>query len=409
MPTALEIDKYADLIVRTAIRVQPGQELWINAPIHEPELVRGVVRRAYGEGAKRVHVEWRDEQVTKLGYLLAPDEAFEEYPAWRAQAVTRLAEQGGAYLFIESDDPELLKEANPKRISDYAKVSSAALASWRKYMSSKRMSWSIVAVPSEGWAKRVFPELDVPEAVEALWQAILSSVRVDRDDPVAAWEEHNQALLAKRAYLNGKQYKKLHYRAPGTDLVVALPERHLWNGGLSTNERGVLFNPNVPTEEVYTAPHWEGTNGTVKSTKPLSYRGTLIDGFSLTFENGRVVDFQADTGYESLKTMLELDDRSRYLGEAALVPHRSPISDSNLIFYNTLFDENASNHLALGNAYPTCVEGGVSLSKDELLAAGLNQSMLHVDFMIGSADMDIDGIDAEGRAEPIFRGGNWAF
>ncbi|RUS42424.1 aminopeptidase [Cohnella sp. AR92] len=409
MPTTVDLEKYADLIVRTAVQIQQGQTLWVNAPIHIPELVRLVVKRAYEVGAKQVHVEWRDEEITKLTYSLAPDEAFQEYPAWRAQAMTELAENGDAYLLIKSDDPEMLKGIDPKRISDYSRVSSAALSTWRKYMSSKRVTWSIVAAPSANWAKLVFPDLDSDAAVEALWEAIFRAVRVKTDDPVAAWAEHNRTLLAKRAYLNAKQYKKLHYRAPGTDLVIGLPENHLWNGGISTNERGTTFNPNVPTEEVYTAPHREGTNGTVRSTKPLSYQGNLIENFSLTFENGLVVDFQAAKGYETLKAMLDLDNNSRYLGEAALVPHQSPISESNIIFFNTLFDENASNHLALGNAYPTCVEGGPAMTREELIEAGLNQSILHVDFMVGSAEMDIDGITADGKIEPVFRQGNWAF
>ncbi|EFM10698.1 peptidase M29 aminopeptidase II [Paenibacillus curdlanolyticus YK9] len=409
MPTTADLEKYADLIVRTAVHIQRGQVLWINAPIHTPDLVRLIVKRAYEEGAKRVHVEWQDEQLTKLTYGLAPDEAFEQYPAWRAQAMNELAEQGGAYLFIKSDDPELLKDINPKRLSDYSRVSSAALATFRKYMSSKRMTWSIVAAPSDNWAKLVFPALDTHAAVEALWEAIFRAVRVKLDDPVHAWAEHNSFLLAKRAYLDAKQYKKLHYRAPGTDLVIELPDNHLWNGGISKNEQGNTFNPNVPTEEVYTAPHRNGTHGVVRSTKPLSYQGNLIENFSLTFADGRVVDFQAEKGYESLKAMLDLDEHSRYLGEAALVPHRSPISDSNIIFFNTLFDENASNHLALGNAYPTCVQGGAAMTREELEQAGLNQSILHVDFMIGSAEMDIDGITRDGKAEPVFRKGNWAF
>ncbi|MBB6635744.1 aminopeptidase [Cohnella thailandensis] len=409
MPTTTELEKYADLIVRTAVNIQKGQDLWINAPIHQPELARLVVKRAYEVGAKNVHVEWRDEHISKLTYGLAPDEAFESYPAWRVQAMDELAEKGGAYLLIKSDDPELLKGINPKRIADYSRVSSAALVNWRNYTSSKRVSWSIAAAPSDNWAKLVFPELDTEAAVEALWQAIFRAVRVDRDDPVAAWEEHNNTLLSKRAYLDAKQYKKLHYRAPGTDLIIELPENHLWNGGISKNERGGTFNPNIPTEEVYTAPHRLGTSGVVRSTKPLSYQGNLIENFSLTFENGRVVDFQAEKGYDSLKEMLDLDATSRYLGEVALVPHQSPISESNIIFFNTLYDENASNHLALGNAYPTCVEGGTTMSREELEQAGLNQSFLHVDFMVGSAEMDIDGITKDGRAEPVFRKGNWAF
>ncbi|RED52818.1 aminopeptidase [Cohnella lupini] len=409
MPTVVDLEKYADLIVRTASNIQPGQDLWINAPIHLPELVRLIVKRAYEVGAKRVHVEWQDEQITKLTYGLAPDEAFKQYPTWRAQAMTDLAEQGGAYLLIKTDDPELLMDIDPKRIADYSRISSAALAIFRKYMSSKRMTWSIVAAPSDNWAKLVFPELDTQSAVEALWEAIFHAVRVKQDNPVQAWEEHNNTLLSKRAYLDGKQYKKLHYRAPGTDLIIELPDNHLWNGGISNNEHGNTFNPNVPTEEVYTAPHRDGTHGVVRSTKPLSHQGNLIENFSLTFENGRVVDFEAEKGYDSLKAMLDLDNDSRYLGEVALVPHRSPISDSNIVFFNTLFDENASNHLALGNAYPTCVEGGTTMSREELEQVGLNQSILHVDFMIGSAEMDIDGITKDGQVEPVFRNGNWAF
>jgi len=409
MPKLEDLEKYADLIVRTAVHIQPGQDLWINAPIHLPELVRLIVKRAYEVGAKQVHVDWRDEQLTRLTYSLAPEEAFEQYPAWRVQAMNEIAEQGGAYLMIKSDDPELLKGIDPKRVADYSRVSSAALINWRKYISSKRISWSIVAAPSDNWAKLVFPELDTHEAVEALWEAIFKAIRVKQEDPVQAWEEHNNNLLAKRAYLEAKQYKKLHYRAPGTDLYIELPDNHLWNGGISKNERGNTFNPNIPTEEVYTAPRKDGTSGTVRSTKPLSYQGNLIENFCLTFEKGRVVDFQAEKGYDSLKEMLDLDSSSRYLGEAALVPHHSPISDANIIFFNTLFDENASNHLALGNAYPTCVEGGTTMSREELEQAGLNQSFLHVDFMIGSAEMDIDGITEDGQAEPVFRKGNWAF
>lgn len=409
MPTIDYLEKYADLIVRTAVHIQRGQSLWINAPIHVPELVRLIVKRAYEVGAKQVHVEWRDEQVTKLTYELAPDEAFEQYPAWRAQAMTSLAEQGDAYLLIHSEDPELLKDISPERIKQYSRVSSAALATFRAYMSSKRMTWSIVAAPSDGWAKLVFPQLDAAAAVEALWDTIFRIVRVDQADPVLAWERHNDNLLAKRSYLDGKQYKKLHYRAPGTDLTIELPDNHRWNGGISWNEQGNTFNPNVPTEEVYTAPSRGGTSGVVRSTKPLSYQGNLIENFSLTFESGRVVHFEAEKGRDSLQAMLDLDNHSRYLGEAALVPHHSPISDSNIIFFNTLFDENASNHLALGNAYPTCVEGGAAMTKEQLEQAGLNQSILHVDFMIGSADMDIDGITADGQREAVFRKGNWAF
>ncbi|WP_136607883.1 aminopeptidase [Paenibacillus dokdonensis] len=403
------LEKYAELAIKTAVNIQPGQSLWINAPIHTPEFVRMITEHAYKVGAKLVHIEWQDEISTQIKYHLAPDEAFEEYPLWRAQAVQQFAENGGAFLFIESSNPELLKGVDPQRVAANSKAAGTALAKWREYMSANKMTWSIIGVPSTGWAKLVFPELDEDAAVQALWEAIFKASRVDQDHPVQAWQEHNATLHDKRAYLNSKQYKKLHYRAPGTDLTVELPANHIWSGGTAVNEAKNLFNPNVPTEEVFTSPHREGTHGVVRSSKPLSYQGNLIENFSLTFEDGKVIDFEAEKGYESLKAMLGMDEAARYLGEAALVPHHSPISESNLIFFNTLYDENASNHLALGSAFPTCLEGGLSMSREELDQAGLNHSIIHVDFMIGSAEMDIDGITQDGQIEPVFRNGNWAF
>lgn len=404
-----QLEKYAELAIKTAVNIQPGQSLWINAPIHTPEFVRMITEHAYKAGAKLVHIEWQDEISTQIKYHLAPDETFEEYPLWRAQAVQEFAENGGAFLFIESSNPELLKGVDPKRVAANSKAAGTALAKWREYMSANKMTWSIIGVPSKGWAKLVFPDLEADAAVQALWEAIFKASRVDQDNPVQAWQEHNATLHDKRSYLNSKQYKKLHYRAPGTDLTIELPDNHIWSGGTAVNEAKNPFNPNVPTEEVFTSPHREGTHGVVRSSKPLSYQGNLIENFSLTFENGKVIDFEAEKGYESLKSMLGMDEAARYLGEAALVPHHSPISESNLIFFNTLYDENASNHLALGSAFPTCLEGGLSMSREELDQAGLNHSIIHVDFMIGSAEMDIDGITQDGQVEPVFRNGNWAF
>lgn len=403
------LEKYAELAVHVAVHIQPGQSLWISAPIHVPEFVRMITKQAYQAGAKLVHIEWQDEISTQLKYHLAPDEAFQEYPVWRAKWVQEFAENDGAFLFIESANPELLKGVDPKRISAHSKAASAALSKWREYMSASKMTWSIIGVPSEAWAKLVFPDLAPEAAVEELWEAIFQTARVSGGDPIQAWNEHNANLRSKREYLNRKQYKQLHYKAPGTDLLIELPEHHVWNGGTARNEAGNEFNPNVPTEEVFTSPRRGGTRGTVRSTKPLSYQGNLIENFSLTFEDGKVVDFTAEKGYEFLKGMLDMDASARYLGEAALVPHHSPISETGLIFFNTLFDENASNHLALGEAFPTCIENGTSLTREELDRAGLNHSMIHVDFMIGSADMDIDGITADGQREPVFRKGNWAF
>jgi aminopeptidase len=403
------LEKYAELAVKIALNIQPGQTLWIFAPIHVPHLVRLIVKNAYEAGAKNVHIEWVDEICTRLKYTLAPDDSFDNYPLWRARAVEELAEENGAYLHIESSDPENLKGVDIKRIAAYSKAAGAALANWREYMSSYKMTWSIIAAPSAGWAKKVFPAMNEEDAVSALWDAIFKATRVDQENPVQAWTEHNATFRDKRDFLNQKQYKKLHYRAPGTELTVELPNDHLWRGGAASSGEGISFNPNVPTEEVFTSPKKEGTHGFVSSSKPLTYQGNLIENFTLKFENGRIVDYQAEKGHEALQTMIEMDEGSHYLGEVALVPHHSPISNSNLIFFNTLFDENASNHFALGMGFPTCIQNGTSMSKVELEKAGLNDSIIHVDFMIGSSQMDIDGETVDGQLEPIFRNGNWAF
>jgi aminopeptidase len=403
------LEKYAELTVKVGLNIQAGQTLWINAPIIAPELVRSISRKAYEAGALDVHVEWYDDTLTQLKYKLAPQEAFERYPSWRVAAVEEIAENDGAYLLIDARNPELLKEADPRRLAAFAKATGQALVKFREHMSSDKFAWSIIGAASPDWARMVFPDLEEARAVEALWDAIFRTARVDGEDPVRNWQEHNAELLRKRDYLNGKRYTKLHYRAPGTELTVELPPGHLWCGGSAETEKGIIFNPNMPTEEVFTSPVKQGTNGTVQSTKPLSYQGNLIENFKLTFENGRVTAYEAERGYEILKNLIELDDGSHYLGEIALVPHRSPISETNLIFFNTLYDENASNHLAIGQAFFFCLEGGKSMPQEERQAAGLNVSATHVDFMIGSPDMDIDGETLDGTREPVFRQGNWAF
>jgi aminopeptidase len=265
----------------------------------------------------------------------------------------------------------------------------------------------MVSIPTPEWSAKVFPELDEETRVAKLWELIFKLTRVDGDNPVEAWKQHIDQLSEKKNLLNAKKYSKLHFKAPGTDLLVDLAEKHQWVSASSFNEKGTLYVPNLPTEEVFTMPNRNGVNGTVTSTKPLSYNGTLIKGFTFTFEEGKIVKATAEQGEEVLQRLLDMDEGARYLGEVALVPHDSPISNSNLIYYNTLFDENASCHLAIGNAYPFCLEGGTAMSKEELIAQGANISFTHVDFMIGSAEMDIDGITEDGSREPLFRQGNW--
>ncbi|RCX23613.1 aminopeptidase [Fontibacillus phaseoli] len=404
-----KLQKYAELAVKIGANVQPGQNLIVVATVDSAELVRLIVKKAYEAGARFVKVNWSDDTVTRLRYELAADESFLDDPKWYAGEMLEYVENGAAVLHVISSDPDLLTGVDPERITNHQKTYGKAMSKYREMQMSDKFSWSIVAVPSKTWAAKVFP--DVPEAqqVDALWEAIFRTVRIDQPDPIAAWREHIANLTEKSEYLNSKRYKKLHYVAPGTDLTIELPKGHLWVAAESINAQGNTFLANLPTEEVFTAPLKTGVNGTVSSTKPLSYNGNIIDRFKLTFENGRIVGYAAEVGEATLKQLVELDEGSHYLGEVALVPHGSPISQSGILFYNTLFDENASNHLAIGNAYAFNLEGGKSMNSEELKQHGLNASFAHEDFMVGSAEMDIFGITEDGKEEQIFSKGNWAF
>lgn len=402
------LEKYAALAVHTGVSIQKGQTLLINAPLTAAEFVHKIARKAYGAGAKHVHVEWNDEQLTRIKYEDAPEEAFHEFPLWKARGLEEMAESGAAFLTIYAPNPELLKGIDPARISAANKASAVALEKYRSYLMADKACWSLISIPTAAWAEKVFPGLDTEEAMEKLWDVIFTIVRIDKDNPIKAWKEHNGSLERMVTYLNSKRYKQLVYEAPGTNLTIDLVDDHIWVGGGATSEGGVRFNPNMPTEEVFTMPHKDGANGTVRSTKPLNYAGNIIDNFTLTFEKGKIVEYSAETGYETLKHLLETDEGALRLGEVALVPHDSPISNSNLIFYNTLFDENASCHLALGRAYPTNIKGGTQMPEAELNERGANNSLVHVDFMIGSAELNIDGVTEDGKREAILRNGNWA-
>jgi aminopeptidase len=402
------LEKYAELAVKVGINIQEQQTLVINAPIATVNFIRKVAKVAYAAGAKNVHVEWTDEELTLLKYKHAPKEAFKEYPIWKAKGYEELADQGAAFLMVSASNPDLLKGVDPERIATANKTAGTAMEVFRKYIQSDKVSWTVLAVPTVEWASKLFPDSSDEEKVNQLWDLIFKATRVDLDDPVQAWKEHSDYLQSKVHYLNSKRYKKLHYKATGTDLTIELPEQHIWIGGSGLNEQGTEFVANIPTEEVFTVPKRDGVHGVVTSTKPLNYGGNLIENFSLTFESGKIVDFTAESGYETLKRLIDIDEGSHYLGEVALVPHDSPISKTNVIFYNTLFDENASNHLAIGSAYSFCIEGGKTMSKEELQKNGANTSLTHVDFMVGSAEMDIDGETFDGKKEPIFRNGNWA-
>lgn len=404
-----KLTKYAELAVKIGVNIQPNQYLYIAASIESAPFVQIVTKIAYEVGAKQVFVDYTDDEITRTRYELAPDDSFDFFPPWKVQEREWLAEQGAAFMSIVSQSPDLLTGIDSKRIASFQKAAGTALSKYRQYVQSDKISWTVIAAPSKQWAKKVFPHLAEEEQVDALWEAIFKATRADLADPIQAWAQHNDNLHEKVDYLNKKSYAKLHYTAPGTDLIIELPKGHLWCGAGSVNEKGDEFMANMPTEEVFTVPHKDGVNGYVSSTKPLSYGGNIIDDFKITFENGRIVKVEAKQGEEVLKNLVATDEGSHYLGEVALVPFHSPISESNILFYNTLFDENASNHLAIGSAYAFCLEGGKTMSRDELNKHGLNESITHVDFMIGSAEMNIDGITEDGQAEAVFRNGNWAF
>lgn len=404
------LEKYARLVVKSGLNIQKNQVLVISCPIEGAQFARTVAEVAYQEGAGDVVMNWSDEKFAKVRYLYAPEKVFEEFPKWKKEFYLSHARKGAAFLSIAASDPELMKDVDPNRLAKASKTSNLALKEHSERMMSNQNAWCVVSIPTQAWAKKVFPGLSKEDAVEKLWKTIFKTVRVDKEDPIAAWQEHKDNLKRRREFLNKNQFQSLHYKnSLGTDLKIELPEGHLWAGGSDNTPEGVEFIANIPTEEVYTLPKKTGVNGKVISSKPLNYNGNLIHPFTLIFEKGKVVDFNAKEGYETLKHLIETDPGSCYLGEVALVPYDSPISQSNILFYNTLFDENASCHLALGKAYPTCLENGENMTKEELEKAGVNHSLVHEDFMIGSEDLEIIGINAKGEKVQVFKNGNFTF
>lgn len=403
------LEKYAELVIKTGINIQQNQTLVISSPLECAPFARSMASIAYKAGAREVVMNWKDELSSQIKFLQAPDEIFDEFPEWQKEFYLSYARKGAAFISIAASDPELLKNVNPERVVRVQKASNAALKEYRERMMSNQNAWSVVSIPTQAWAQKVFPTVAAEEAMEKLWTAILQAVRVDTADPVAAWQEHSRQLKQSMDYLNSHKFKLLHYKnSLGTDLKVELPPGHLWLGGPEYTADGTEFVANMPTEEVFTLPNKSGVNGVVVSSKPLNYNGTLIDKFSLTFKDGRIVDCKAEQGHEVLKKLVETDEGSHYLGEVALVPFNSPISNANILFYNTLFDENASCHLAIGKAYPICLENGVAMNSAELEQAGVNDSMVHVDFMIGTADLEITGTTMTGEIIPVFQKGNFA-
>ncbi|WP_138755116.1 aminopeptidase [Paenibacillus sinopodophylli] len=407
-PTQQHLENYAELAVKVGVNVQQGQTVVVMAPLASAPLVRLIASKAYEAGAHNVHVEYNDEQLSRIKYKQAPEAALTEYPLFRAKAWDDFVAQGAAFITIYSPNPDLLNDVDPARVAAATKAASTALSGYRGSLMNHTNAWSLISYATPEWAAKVFPDVSSEEAVQKLWERIVDATRIGLSDPIGAWKEHNAKLLQMVDVLNAKRYKQLQYEAPGTSLTIELPEGHIWLGGSKANAKGIFFNPNMPTEEIFTMPSRGGVNGTVSSTKPLNYNGQVINNFTLTFKNGKVVDHSAEQGYEALTSLLNTDDGARHLGEVALVPHDSPISNSNVTFFNTLYDENASCHLALGQAYPVNIKGGTQMSPEDLLAHGANRSLTHEDFMIGSPDMNIDGVTQDGTREPIFRKGNWA-
>lgn len=406
---------YGDLAVRVALNLQPGQRLLIIGPLanggaslEAAPLVRHIAESAYKAGAPLVETLWGDEALQLARFRHASPDTFDQFSAWMPTVLVEHARAGHAVLSIYANDPDLLKDQPPARLGAVQKAVSNAVRPFREHISRNGTNWSVIAAASTGWAARVFPTLPADQQVDALWGAIARLVRLDRPDPVAAWEEHLAALAARRDFLNARRYTELRYRGPGTEVTIGLPDGHQWVSGRSTSERGIVFAPNLPTEEVFTMPHRDRVNGTVRATKPLSYGGTLIENFSMTFEQGRVVKATAERGEEVLKQLLETDPGSARLGEIALVPHNSPVAQSGVLFYNTLFDENAASHVALGSAYKFTMAEGEGMSDERFEAAGGNRSVTHVDFMIGSDALDIDAVRPDGTVEALVRQGEWA-
>ena len=405
---AARLDRHAQVAVKVGLRPVLGQQVIMTAPLEALPLVRLITKHAYLAGASLVTTFFDDDESTLLRYQLASDGSFDVATDWLFGGMAAGFEAGAARLGISGANPGLLAGQDAGRVGRAAAARGKAYKQAGSYITSMKVNWSISACATKAWAKTAFPELSERAALKKLWDAIFAASRSDLDDPIAAWNAHNANLKERRRILNEKNYASLHFRGPGTDLIVGLADGHRWAGGESVSEAGITCNPNVPTEEVFTTPHCQRVNGFVTSTKPLSLQGNIVEDIRVRFVDGKIVEATASKGNDALQHLLATDENSCRLGEIALVPHSSPISASGLLFFNTLFDENAACHMAVGQSYGKCVEGGNDMSKEELFARGGNHSNVHVDWMIGSGEIDIDGITASGASEPVMRKGEWA-
>jgi len=410
-------EKYADVAVKVALNVQPGQRVLIGRPAHGvygipielAPLVRPIVRKCYEAGARLVDVIWNDDQLRLIRFQHASPDTIEEFPEWRAQAAIQSAEAGDAMLSIYAEDPDLLAGQDVDLISKFTQANSRAMARYFELVTVNNMNWAVMTAPVAGWSEKLFPDLPPEEATAKAWDTIFYICRMKNDDPVAAWKSHIADLVARSDYMNAKQYTALKLKSGATDLTIGLPQNHIWLSTRMQSKDGIEFTANVPSEEIFTTPHNKKTDGVVALTKPLNYGGSLVEDMVVTFKEGKVVDAKARKGQDLAQKILDTDEGARRLGEIALVPHSSPISQSGLVFWNTLIDENASSHIAFGRAYRFGVKDGGKMSDQEFDAIGGNTSLIHIDCMIGSGDMDVDGVTASGATEPVMRGGEWAF
>jgi aminopeptidase len=401
------LDRLAEVAVRVGLGLKEGQEVVVTAPLDAVPLARRITEHAYRAGASLVTTLLSDEEATLMRFRHGRDDSFDTAAAWLYEGMAAAYRNGAARLAIVGEDPSLLAKEDAEKVSRANRARSKAYMPALNLIAGFDTNWTIVPAATPAWAKTVFPNDPEDVAVAKLWSAIFAASRADTPDPIANWAAHNSNLQGRTRMLNDRNYAALHFRGPGTDLRVGLADGHEWNGGSTKAKNGIVCNANIPTEEVFTTPHKDRVDGYVTSTKPLSYQGTLIQDIQVTFESGRIVESRARTGEAVLTKVLETDEGARRLGEVALVPYSSPISQSGLLFYNTLFDENASSHIALGQAYSKCIRGGGAMSEDELAARGSNRSLIHIDWMIGSDQVDVDGITADGHPEPLMRKGEW--
>jgi aminopeptidase len=404
----VKLDRLAEVAIKVGLQLKAGQDLLLTAPTAALPLVRKIAEHAYKAGAGLVTPILSDEAITLARYRFGQDDSFDRAAGWLYEGMSKAFADNSARLAIVGDNPMLLSGEDPVKVARASKANSVAYKPALERIVSFDINWNIIAYPSASWAKLVFPDDPEDVAVAKLAEAIFAASRVDNDDPVAAWKKHNAALRVRTDWLNGQWFHALHYTGPGTDLTIGLADGHEWEGGASTAKNGITCNANIPTEEVFTTPHARRVDGHVISSKPLSYQGSLIDNIAVRFEQGRIVEATASRGEQVLNKVLDTDEGSRRLGEVALVPHSSPISKSGLLFFNTLFDENAACHIALGQCYSKCFIDGGNLTPEQIAAQGGNTSLIHIDWMIGSDKTDIDGIHADGSRTPVFRGGEWA-